>query len=153
MFDRILVTLDGSKYGERALESARELATMTNAKVILLTVLQATDSERAVNTMREYLQGHCDDLTEAGVSDVSTAVRYGEPARQIVEAARELDADLIVMSTQGAGAGDRFELGSVALQVLRSAPCPIFAVRINRPAPPRTLEEQRWQDEGGSNVA
>jgi hypothetical protein len=56
------------------------------------------------------------------------------------------------MSTQGLGADDRYGLGSVALQVLMTAHCPVFMTRINRPEPPRTLAEERWQGEGGANV-
>jgi nucleotide-binding universal stress UspA family protein len=152
MFERILVTLDGSEYGERALPYAARFAEMTGAQVTLLTVLEAADSERAANTTRSSLNRHVEAMAETG-SEVTAAVRHGNPERQIIEAARELDADLLVMSTQGAGAGDRFELGHVALYVLRTAPCPIFTVRINRPAPPQSVAEERWQDEGGGNVA
>ena len=99
-----------------------------------------------------YLEENAKALRGAGVSDVTTLVRVGDPARLITEVARELGADLIVMSTQGLGADGRYALGSVALKVLMTAPCPVFLVRINKPEPPRSAAEERWQGEGGANV-
>ncbi len=153
MFETILVTLDGSEYSERALGYAQQLAALTGAQVVVLSVVHETDDQKAIDTTRRYLEAQCETLRSDGISSVSVAVRHGDPAEQISEAARELEADLVVLSTSGAGAGERFELGRVALKVLSTAPCPVFTVRINRPAPPRSLEEEQWQDEGGGNVA
>jgi nucleotide-binding universal stress UspA family protein len=86
------------------------------------------------------------------VNDVATELRAGVPSRVIVEAARELEVDLLAMCTQGVGAETEQGLGSVASKVLMSAPCPLFMVRIDRPKPPRGLSEERWQSEGGANV-
>ena len=109
------------------------------------------DDQRAKAALA-YLKEKAEALHVAGVSDVATQVCHGEPARLITETARELDADLIVMSTQGLGADGRYALGSVALKVLMTAPCPVFLVRINKPEPPRSAAEERWQGEGGANV-
>jgi hypothetical protein len=45
-----------------------------------------------------------------------------------VRAAREEGADLIVLTTHGAGAAQVGGLGSVAQAVLRSAPCPVLTI-------------------------
>jgi nucleotide-binding universal stress UspA family protein len=50
----------------------------------------------------------------------------GEPARMIVEYAKQENADLIVMPTHGYGAFRRFILGSVTAKVLHDADCPVF---------------------------
>jgi nucleotide-binding universal stress UspA family protein len=99
-----------------------------------------------------YLEEKAQALREAGVAQVAAHVRTGQPAAVITEVARELHADLIIMSTQGLGADGRYTVGSVALKVLMTAPCPIFMVRINKPEPPKNPEEERWQWEGGANV-
>lgn len=162
MFRRILTPLDGSEYGERALAYARDLAQTSGARVHLLSVVLTGDSpvvplDRKLDEVRRvrwavYLEGHAATLREAGVAEVMTDVRFGEPAIAIADAARELRADLIVMTTQGLGADARSGLGGVALKVLMTAPCPVLMVRINRPEPPRTLAEEQWQAEGGRNV-
>ena len=66
----------------------------------------------------------------AGVdTQVETIVRAGTPADQIVRAADELEADLIVIGGRGKGAMEAIVLGSVAYRVLHHAPCPVLVTR------------------------
>ena len=162
MFTHVMVTLDGSPYGERALTHAVDIAADSDARVTLLTVVpsDALPHETAISELdtrrlelsRDYLEPLVRDLRSAGVQDVTSAVRLGVPARTITATARELDVDVIVMSTQGLGADTDYGLGSVALKVLASAPCPVLMVRVGKSAPPQTPAEERWQSEGGANV-
>jgi nucleotide-binding universal stress UspA family protein len=59
----------------------------------------------------------------------TTLVRQGPPPIEITGAARDLDADLIIMSTHGRKGLSRVFLGSTAEKVVRSAPCPVLIVR------------------------
>jgi nucleotide-binding universal stress UspA family protein len=164
MFDRILVPLDGSEFAERALSYAKDLGLISGGGITLLSVIQPVDAPFAPSAAPDepdehrrkpwltYVEKQAAALREAGVSDVAAVLRFGEPSRMITEAARELQADLVVMSTQGLGADGRYGLGSIALKVLMTAPCPLLMVRINKPEPPRTQAEERWQSEGGANV-
>lgn len=161
MFKHILVTLDGSPYSERALSYVTDLATLAQARVTLLMVASedpsplhpaATADDARAKVYHTYLDGHVERLRAAGIKDVDADVRSGLPARTIADVARELQVDLIAMSTQGVGAETDQGLGSVASKVLMLAPCPVFMVRIHRPAPPRGPAEERWQAEGGANV-
>jgi nucleotide-binding universal stress UspA family protein len=63
----------------------------------------------------------------AGVG-VDVAVEAGEPAREILEWAARLPADLIVIGTHGASGFERLMLGSVTEKVLRKATCPVLTV-------------------------
>lgn len=56
-------------------------------------------------------------------------VRTGVPAAEIGRYASDAGADLIVMGTHGRGALAHALLGSVAEQVVRTAPCPVLTVR------------------------
>ena len=56
-------------------------------------------------------------------------VRGGRPHQEIVQLAREIDADLIILSTRGQSGLKRVLLGSTAERVVRSAPCPVLVVR------------------------
>ena len=60
---------------------------------------------------------------------IGSTTREGMPAHEIVEAAKELDTDLIVIATHGFTGWKHFCIGSTAERVVRTAPCPVFVVR------------------------
>jgi len=55
----------------------------------------------------------------------------GLAAHEIVELAKELDADLIVIATRGYEAWKHLVIGSTTARVARAAPCPVLVVREN----------------------
>jgi nucleotide-binding universal stress UspA family protein len=57
-------------------------------------------------------------------------VTVGKPAEEILRVAREEKVDLVVMGTHGRTGLRHLVLGSVAAEVARHAPCPVFTVRI-----------------------
>jgi universal stress protein E len=61
-------------------------------------------------------------------ADITAYVRCGDPAYQIVDEARDWDADLVVLGTHGRRGAKRVFLGSVAETVLRNAPCAALVV-------------------------
>jgi nucleotide-binding universal stress UspA family protein len=63
--------------------------------------------------------------------DVKTDHRLleGDPTEQILKAARDANADVIVMGTHGSSGLMRLLVGSVAESVMRKAPCPVLTVR------------------------
>ena len=63
------------------------------------------------------------------VGRVMTVLRVGSPAREIIAAAADGAADLIVMATHGRGEVHRRLVGSVADKVIRLAPCPVLVVK------------------------
>jgi nucleotide-binding universal stress UspA family protein len=162
MFKHILVTLDGSLFSERALTYAVDVARASQARMTLLSVIpsEALALDENVSdtpdprfeSWRAYHDKHVSGLREAGIEYVATELRLGIPARTITMVARELDVDLVVMSTQGLGADVDYGLGSVAARGLASVSCPVLMIRVARPAKPRTPDEERWQSEGGANV-
>lgn len=62
-------------------------------------------------------------------SETHVIVSSGDPFLQIVRYATTKKIDLIVMGTHGSGPINSMLLGSVAQKVVRSAPCPVLAVR------------------------
>jgi nucleotide-binding universal stress UspA family protein len=60
---------------------------------------------------------------------VITLLRVGSPYEQIVTAAKDEDAGLVVMATHGRGEVRRLLLGSVADKVIRLASCPVLTVK------------------------
>jgi nucleotide-binding universal stress UspA family protein len=140
MFTHLLVPLDGSEYALRALAYAEDLAKATGARLTILGVLLRPEGEgphvpRLDEHSEAALQSQFDELVaqvkqRSGLDAVDSVVRLGEPAHQITDYAQSEGADLIVMSTHGLGATGMYALGSIALKVLMTAPCPVFMVRI-----------------------
>ena len=62
-------------------------------------------------------------------AQVEMIVREGPAAEDILRTAERRQVDLIIMSTHGRSGVRRLLLGSVAEKIIRSAPCPVLAVR------------------------
>jgi nucleotide-binding universal stress UspA family protein len=77
---------------------------------------------------REAVERVAAELRDAAPR-VDTLVRGGAPADQIIRAASELEADLIVIGGRGKGAVEAIVMGSVAYRVLHHAPCPVLVTR------------------------
>jgi len=143
MYKRILVALDGSKQAERNLGHVGVLATKHNAEVILLMVLPmptiviqdgklvATvdqQVERLEAEHRPYLEEWKRRLESAGVK-ASTSVRFGDPATEIADYAKEHKVDLIVMSHKPRKGLERLFRRSVTNKVMRLVTTPVLAMR------------------------
>ena len=63
---------------------------------------------------------------------VHRRVRSGSPANEIIKAAKQYDAGLVVVAAGGRGLSDAVLVGSTAQRVQHYAPCPVLVVR---PAP------------------
>lgn len=137
----IVVPTDFSGSSEEALCYAGALAEWYKAKVILLHVMESDTMKplRAVDggmdlikklkaDRQGYLKGlvKLDDL--AGV-EVEPRIVEGVPAFEIIEAARDSVADLIIMGTHGLTGPQRVFFGSVAERVVRMSPLPVLTVR------------------------
>ncbi len=71
-----------------------------------------------------------DVLAAEGVATAFRDVRISPaPAHEIVEYAREIQADVIVAGTHGRSGVSRLLMGSVAEHIVRTAPCPVLVVR------------------------
>ncbi len=82
--------------------------------------LHAEIIKRAQNDLDESLRSELDGIT------VRRLLLKGDPAREIVQTARNEKVDLIVISTHGHGVLYRFLLGSVAAKVLHDSDCPVW---------------------------
>jgi nucleotide-binding universal stress UspA family protein len=63
---------------------------------------------------------------------VHQRIRSGSPANEIIKAAKQLNAGLVVVASGGRGISDTVLVGSTAQRVQHYAPCPVLVVR---PAP------------------
>jgi universal stress protein A len=138
----ILVPTDFSETAEQALDYAVELGAKLDAKIHLLNVitmpaLSTLDAGLELtpvllDSLQEESQKALDQLIRARKDKVAFGpplVELGEPRSVIDETAKRLGVDLIVLGTHGRRGFSRLILGSVAEAVVRSAPCPVLAVR------------------------
>ena len=139
---KILVPVDFSPPSQKALEYAIDFARQVGGELTLLHVLKplATpafpDLGAAPAFSEQQLVEAESDLRElaaranaAGVAHATCDMRMGFATNEIVDAARELESDLIVIATHGYTGLRHFCIGSTAERVVRAAPCPVFVVR------------------------
>jgi nucleotide-binding universal stress UspA family protein len=138
--EKILVPLDFSPPSMEALDYAVWLAKQFRAAVHLVHVYPPDEasapgaghllfqSAEAVERLNEELTGiHRKHVPTFRPENCH--IRSGRPYEEIVRLAREIDADLIVLSTRGHSGLKHLLLGSTAERVVRSAQCPVLAVR------------------------
>ena len=149
MYQRILLTDDGSPLSRSAIPHAVQFATTAQAGVLVLRVSHAAGEDRRKlasdswparvypNGAAERAEGHVEAdppltdvtgaLTDAGVTAVGAlVVKDDDPGEAIVDVAARLGCDLIVMSTHGLSGIRRVVLGSVADHVVRHARVPVL---------------------------
>lgn len=150
MFERILVPLDGSRHAEAALPLVRKILERKDAEVVLLRALPPPpmvegDITRITEMDRKEAESYLDvvlSALDARGTRARALIRGGSPAATILASAEEENATLIAMSTHGRTGAARWLFGSVAEEVLRSAPMPLLLARPFRegePLPKRIL--------------
>lgn len=138
---KILVPLDFSPASMEALDYAVWLAKQFRAAIHLVHVFPPDEassvpgaghlllqSAEAIERLNEELTGihrkHAPTFCPENCH-----IRGGRPYQVIVQLAREIDADLIILSTRGHSGLKHLLLGSTAERVVRNAPCPVLVVR------------------------
>lgn len=162
MYQRILVPLDGSAFAEQALCHAQQVAQTGQSEIHLLSVAPLLEDQSLavvdlypVYVYRDYLidhnlelerittelNGYLDHVSarvQAAGYKAVPAIRFGQPADEIIAYATKSGCDLIAMSTHGRSGIGRWVYGSVADKVLRSSSIPVLLVRArdanNQPA-------------------
>ncbi len=144
---KILAPVDFSDANEAALAYAALMAQSTGAALDVLHVVEDIKVPGLYVSMtnpmlefsaelRDHIQNGMTELMTHLPEDISTDlhIRRGNAASEIVDYAKEHDVDLIVLSSHGLTAVERFFLGSVADRILQLAECPVLLIpSINPP--------------------
>lgn len=152
---KILIALDYNPSAQKVAEVGHQLAKSMKARVTLLHVISdfkyysslnyspimgfesfsnAVETEGAMELKRvaqNYLQSSKEHLVD---ETIQTTVRSGEFAKTILDTAKELEADIIVMGTHSRRGLEKILVGSVAEQVLNHSLIPLFII------PTRSIE-------------
>lgn len=143
---KMIIATDGSKFGEKAAGYGVSLAKRTGSEVVAVYVIN-------MKALSVFAMGHHDNITgyedenarmkkegeealkhvaakckEAGVP-VTTRIVRGYPAEEIIKAAVDENAEMIVMGSLGKTGLSHILLGSVSEEVVKKAPCPVLIVR------------------------
>jgi nucleotide-binding universal stress UspA family protein len=143
---RILCPTDFSDFSRHALERAVALARWYESAVTVLHVVPFVPSPATFppgvspltlepvphDRILEELKRFAEPVAAAGL-ECDALLRDGNAAKEILDLAGTLPADLLVMGTHGRGGFERLVLGSVAEKVLRKASCPVLTVPAPRP--------------------
>ena len=141
---RVLAPTDFSDSSKPAVRYAAEMAEKFGAELGLLHVVPdlamvlpdavmpvpvpGPDVAEMTAAARTALTGLASELGIARLNP-TVEVRVGSPATEIVEAAKDLKADLLCVSTHGRTGLAHLLLGSVAERIVRYAPCPVLTIR------------------------
>jgi nucleotide-binding universal stress UspA family protein len=143
----ILVPIDFSPHATEALREAAEWADFFDARLDLVHVVEETLHPAFYNTgvfsiydtrpdleasVLEHLKRRYDEVA-GSAGPARFTVRRGHAVHEILEAARELGSDLIVLGTHGLTGLDRAIMGSVSERVVRQAPTPVLTIPGARP--------------------
>ncbi len=136
---RILVAVDFSEGSRRALEFAGSLVRKLGAEAILVHVFEGVPGELKIleatfvdTSFRDEAQQKLADWQRelgAAVGGVKTVFREGASVhREILSAAEESKADLVVLGRAGSWGINRLLTGNIVAKVLSQAPCPVLVV-------------------------
>jgi nucleotide-binding universal stress UspA family protein len=132
----ILVPLDGSPLSERSLPYATAVSRAFDARLVLMIAAYVSDipghgpwSDEMVSHPYETCSAYLADAKErVAYSDIATLVKVGYPHETILEAAAEVSASLIVLSTHGRSGFGRWVYGSTAGHLLHASKVPLLVV-------------------------
>ena len=142
-----LVPVDFSEHSKKTIQYARQLAALTGASIRLLHVFQIPDYPGAfyhrLYLEHEAVKMHVETAKREATAQLSLIaeqmranglqaepiLRHGNPYEEIVNAAKEIGVDLIVIGSHGYTGFGRLLLGSTADRVLQYAPCPVLVVK------------------------
>jgi nucleotide-binding universal stress UspA family protein len=141
----VILASDGSPEALQAADLLCALAVPRWAEVTVVGVVEITASVQRQKdrldadipaAVRRVLLGAVEAHLAAAIErlrscsvPVRSAVRFGHPAGEILAAAREQKADLIVIGARGRTRAEPFRLGGVAQKVVKYAPCSVMVVR------------------------
>lgn len=145
MYDHILIATDGSELAMKAVRQGLTLAKALGSKVTAVTITEPWTSvvsgEVSVAFPVDEYDKNCAQNAARILADAETAakamgvpfsarhVKDRHPAEGIIEAAKELDCDLIVMASHGRRGLTRLLLGSQANSVVTHSEVPVLICR------------------------
>jgi nucleotide-binding universal stress UspA family protein len=139
-FQRVLAPIDFSASAARVVEMAGRVVD-DGGEIVLLHVVDwvptvvegafvGMPNVQETNRVRDQSMQKLEEMRRAHAGlPIRVEVVEGQPAAEIVDLAKRLPADVVVIGTHGRTGIGHLLLGSVAERVLRRASCPVLVVR------------------------
>ncbi len=125
MIGTVVIPLDGSDLGEKALPYAQAIAGKVGASLVLLQVVPPDAPAERVDEARDYLEQKAKMLG----TGVKIDVPLGHPPEEIIAVAERHRDTLIVMTTHGRSEISRWLFGCVAERVVHASTVPVLLIR------------------------
>jgi nucleotide-binding universal stress UspA family protein len=151
---KILIAVDDSKGSEFAVRTFIDLFASDRSVTVLLLYIQKIEGrsfmddmlgEAELSTLKEMLKGteykevldkkagevisyHRKHLEEKGITGISTLIKEGHPADEILDTAKEEGADMIIIGSRGRRMHNLF-MGSVSREVANRADIPVLLAK------------------------
>ena len=144
MSSHIIVGIDGSTHSlnayQWALDEARrreaELTAVFAWETPLIGIPGAFDRDELERSAQQFLNEQLDSQTAgAGGVNVHRVVAQGDPSASLIEACKQLDAEMLVLGSRGRGGFAGLLLGSVGQECAANAPCPVLICKANGDGP------------------
>ena len=139
MFRKILLANDGSEHAFSALALALKIAKESAAELHMISVEEISYLPETMEEVREEagvaarrfhgVVNRSRAIAEEAQVNLKTHVVAGHPVRDIVDLARDLKADLLVVGASGHSALYDRMIGSRADRIVHLAPCPVLVVK------------------------
>ena len=140
---RIVVPVDFSEYSKNAFRYAIDCAQTFDAEMILVYVIEPIIYPADFSFGQVALPSIEHELQERGLDQLQiligkevpsgvrarAVIRSGKPFVEIIQLAKEEQADLIIIATHGHSGIEHVLFGSTAEKVVRKSPCPVLSIR------------------------
>ena len=150
-FRRLLVAYDGSDFSRAALQTALDNAGFWESEIHMIYVVDPgaltptiVDPQIGVadpNTLRrleviekegEHILGEAEKMAESAGMHLKSTMLIGDPKDEIIDYAKEIEADLIILGSAGKGWTRRFVLGSVSSSVVANSPVSTLVIHTDK---------------------
>ncbi|HKD83821.1 MAG TPA: universal stress protein [Terriglobales bacterium] len=136
MYDKILVTLDGTATDRAIIEHVKQLAKLMASRLVLLHVADGWAARtygrdavsREIQEDTSYLENVRGEFEREGIP-AESELAFGDPAKEIIRWVQKKGCDLVAMSTHGHRFLADIFLGTTASQVQHSISVPVLLLR------------------------
>lgn len=137
---KILVAHDGSAQADKALQEAGKMATQMSAEIsvisvapdLCLTEVSGDECKLITESLFSEAEGSMKKVTaELAAKGIKAdiIIKDGHPAEKIMDTAKEIGADMIVVGSHGKHGVKRLYLGSVSAKIVEHAPCHVLVIK------------------------
>lgn len=147
----IVIPVDGSEFSKKAMEKGKEIASIVDCKIVLLSVstftfpnfpVESTEYAKSIYDDKNLIATKAKELTKNYLKEgkesfgdlsekVETVLLEGNPASKILEYLEDNEVDLVIMGSRGVSSSGihRLLVGSVTTKVLHMAKQPILVIK------------------------